>query len=92
MLPTIPTVNFVISKHQPDSFIYFHEEFESFSDLLDFVLNDLTEVSDSIKREFYCDDVVKQNDYDQLLRDFAGDHLKQFLGESGYKLSNVVKG
>ena len=92
MLPTIPTINFVISKPQPDSFIYFQEEFESFSDLLDFVLNDLTEVADSIKREFYCDDVVKQDDYDQLLRDFAGDHLEQFLGENGYKLSNVVKG
>ncbi len=92
MLPTIPTVNFVISKPQPDSFIHFSEEFETFSELLDYVIHDLSEVGSSMRQE-YCQGVAPNlMDDEQMFRDYAGDNLEQFLGENGYKLSKVVKG
>lgn len=92
MLPTIPTVNFVISKPQPDSFIHFSEEFETFSQLLDYVIDDMPEVSSSMRQEYSYGVAPKLRDDEQMFRDYAGDHLEQFLGENGYKLSTVVKG
>ena len=89
MLPKIPTINFVI-KHQSKPF---NEEFESFNDLLDFVIFDLPEVGDSMALEWFNSELSKNFKNDrQMLRDFAGDHLEDFLGENGYTLSRIVKG
>lgn len=92
MLPTIPTINFVISKKTTDPSVFFYEEFESFKEMLQFVMFDMPEVSDSIVKEWnYQSDKATVDDY-RMLKDYAGDHLEQFLGECGYTLTRVVKG
>jgi hypothetical protein len=92
MLPTIPTINYVILKPDPNSFIFFREEFESFSELLDYVLEYIPDVSNSMRQEYFCGVSPRLRDDEQMFRDYAGDHIEQFLGENGYKLSRVVKG
>jgi hypothetical protein len=89
MLPTIPVVNFVL-KHESKPFI---EEFESFGDLLDFTILEIPEVYQSMRVEYYnADDFNPSTHSERMFRDYAGDHLEQFLGENGYILSRVVKG
>jgi hypothetical protein len=88
MLPNIPVINFVL-KHQSKPF---NEEFETYRELMDYVLSDIPEVSESIIKEWLDNPNTKAHSDDQMFIDYAGDHIEDFLGENGYILTRIVKG
>ena len=84
MLPKIPELVFVLSNGE------FVEEFETHNELINFILHDLPEVSQSIILEWSTSELPLSKR--ESLFDYTCKNLKDFIGESDYILTmKVVK-
>jgi len=84
MLPKIPTIHLVLSK---DSI---KEEFKTYSELVEFVLNNIPEVSCSIRRNWISFDTPKSTKSDeQAFNDYCFDWIEDYLADEGYQVERI---
>ena len=84
MLPTIPTITLVLSNNS------IKEEFQTYSELIEFVLSDIPEVSCSIRRNWISFDTPKSTKSDeQAFNDYCFDWIEDYLADEGYTVERI---